>query len=100
MVDALDQGASKCRKDLISTLLMLQQRFKVNIFVTSREDPKIFGLFDGHNKVVFKEIVGSPEDLGSYLDFELLSVPQGRLIEHQDVLDEAKQSILQIAEGV
>ncbi|KAH6628432.1 hypothetical protein F5144DRAFT_579014 [Chaetomium tenue] len=100
VVDALDEGASKCRKDLVSMLLMLQHRFEVNIFVTSRDDPKIFGLFDGHNKMIYKEIVGSPEDLRSYLDFELLSVPQGTLVEHQGLFYEAKRIILQVAEGV
>jgi hypothetical protein len=83
IVDALDEGTSKCRKDLVSMLLILQHRFKVNIFVTSREDPKVLELFGGDNKVLHKEIVGPPEGLGRYLDFELLGVPQGRLIEHK-----------------
>lgn len=90
VVDALDKGASKYRKDLISVLLMLQHRFEVNIFVTSRKDPKILGLFDGRNETIYKEIVGSPDDLGSYLDFELLSMPQGRLVKHQDLFEETK----------
>jgi hypothetical protein len=84
IVDALDEGTPKCRKDLVSTLLLLQQQFKVNIFVTSMKDPKILELFDGHNKVLCKEIVGPSEGFGRYLDFELVSLPQGRLIEHQD----------------
>ncbi|KND91764.1 hypothetical protein TOPH_03890 [Tolypocladium ophioglossoides CBS 100239] len=95
IVDALDESKSNCREDLVSMLLMLQYRFEVNIFATSREDAKISRLFGGHKKVLYKQILGSHEDLGRYLDLELL-----KLIEHRDLVNEAKRSILQIAEGV
>ncbi|KAK2805737.1 hypothetical protein FQN51_009240 [Onygenales sp. PD_10] len=100
IVDALDECQSpKCRKALMEELLRLQSQFEVNIFITSRPDPKITQILRPSSTIT-KEIVASSTDLESYVSDELLKVYPGGVNEHMDLLDEAKRDILHAGSGI
>ncbi|KAK5992273.1 hypothetical protein PT974_05674 [Cladobotryum mycophilum] len=95
IVDALDE--CQCRKEILEKLFDLQGEYGANIFVTSRPDSKITGMF---RVAQFKEIVSSRQDIEAYLTGRLLHIYRSWVSGHQELLDEAKRDILEAADGV
>ncbi len=98
VVDALDECSSpNPRDDFLFHLSKLRGRYGVNVFVTSRPDPKIVS---AHRDSISKEIIAAPEDIQKSLEHELLRKYPALVGENQQLLGEVKLCVLEYADGM
>ncbi|KAI1421745.1 hypothetical protein F5Y12DRAFT_687267 [Xylaria sp. FL1777] len=98
VIDALDecQVEDDCRSKFISVLLNIWSKLRVNVLATSRFIPEITSRFGG---AVVKEIRASDEDIITYVDGKLSSLPNF-VSRNADLQDEIKKSIVGCIDGM
>ena len=78
IVDALDEceaiDSCRARLPILSELFALQERYKTNIFATSRFVPEVVHQFEGKSKLL--EISASPKDVERYLEGHMEQLSQ------------------------
>jgi hypothetical protein len=78
IVDALDEyeaiDSPRGRLPILSELFALQERYKTNIFATSRFVPEVVDQFEGKSKLL--EISASPKDVEIYLEGHIEQLSQ------------------------
>ncbi|KAI1737533.1 ankyrin repeat-containing domain protein [Xylaria scruposa] len=99
VVDALDECQSmRSLSTLLSYLFTLRTETCTNIFATSRHNPTIQKLFEGHSMIMI-EIKASNEDIRRYIDGRMLHLPTF-LHKSKYLQEEVIAKIVEVVDGM